>query len=76
MLANAPLNSTKIITSCMWQVRGENVVLLGEIDEARDPPAALKLVSEEQIRQAQTAETEQEKIKKTMASRFDFLEFD
>ena len=37
--------------------------------------AALQ-VTEAEIRQAQKAEREQEKIKKTMKARMDFLEFD
>lgn len=60
----------------LYVVRGENVVLLGEIDEAKDPPAALQLVSEDDIQQAKKAEREQEQMKKSMATRFDFLEFD
>ena len=57
-------------------VRGENVVLLGEIDESRDPPASLKKVTEQEIRQAQKAEKEQEKIKQSMKARMDFLDFE
>ncbi len=57
-------------------VRGENVVLLGEIDEARDPPAVLTKVTESEIRQALKAEKEQEKIKQSMKARMDFLEFE
>ncbi|KAK9816397.1 hypothetical protein WJX74_006843 [Apatococcus lobatus] len=57
-------------------VRGENVVLLGEIDEARDPPASLTKVTEQEIRQAQKAEKEQEKIKQSMKARMDFLDFE
>lgn len=47
-----------------------------KVDEARDPPAALQLVSEEDIRQACKAEREQEQMKKSMATRFDFLDFE
>ena len=60
----------------LYVVRGENVVLLGEIDDARDPPYLLQRVSEADIRQAQRAEKEQEKIRKTMKARMDFLEFE
>lgn len=60
----------------LYIVRGENVVLLGEVDEAKDPPAALQLVSEDVIKQAKKAEREQEQMKKSMATRFDFLEFE
>lgn len=37
---------------------------------------ALQRVSESDIRQAQRAEKEQEKIRKTMKARMDFLDFD
>ena len=61
----------------LYVVRGENVVLLGEIDEARDPPSLLTEVSEAEIRQAQKGETEADKIKSTMKARMNFLnEFD
>ncbi|KAK9815116.1 hypothetical protein WJX73_008004 [Symbiochloris irregularis] len=57
----------------LYVVRGENVVLLGEIDEHRDPPPNMEKVTEAEIRQAQRAEKEAEKIKKTMKARMDFL---
>ena len=60
----------------LYVVRGENVVLLGEIDEARDPPAALRRVSHSEIQVAQKAEKEQEQMKADMKSRMDFLDFD
>ena len=44
-------------------IRGENVVLFGEIDESRDPPAGLVLVSEADIKMAQKAEKEADKMK-------------
>lgn len=59
----------------LYVVRGENVVLLGEINDAADPPSILVKVSEPEIRQAQKAEREQEKLKKTMKARMDFLDF-
>lgn len=59
----------------LYVVRGENVVLLGEINDAADPPHILVKVSESEIRQAQKAEREQEKLKKTMKARMDFLDF-
>eukprot|EP00887_Chlorella_sp_A99_P001008 scaffold5.g1008.t1 len=55
-------------------VRGENVVLLGEVDAARDPPPGLELVSEAEIRRAQKAEREADKMKGTLRARFDFLD--
>ena len=61
----------------LYVVRGENVVLLGEIDEARDPPSLLTEVTEAEIRQAQKGEAEADKIKSTMKARMNFLnEFD
>ena len=61
----------------LYVIRGENVVLLGEIDESKDPPAALHKVTETEIKQAQRAEAEAERIKMTFASRMNFLnEFD
>jgi U6 snRNA-associated Sm-like protein LSm1 len=54
-------------------VRGENVVLLGEVDEALEPPAGLTLVSEAEIKRAQKADKEAEKMKGLIRSRFDFL---
>ncbi|EIE22514.1 hypothetical protein COCSUDRAFT_83471 [Coccomyxa subellipsoidea C-169] len=60
----------------LYVVRGENVVLLGDIDASHDPPAILQKVSLAEIRQIQRDEKEQEKIKKTMKARMDFLEFD
>ena len=60
----------------LYVVRGENVVLLGEIDEMRDPPAALRRVSEEEIKVALKAEKEQEQMKADMKHRMDFLDFE
>lgn len=57
-------------------LRGENVVLLGEIDEGRDPPPGLTKVSEEEIKRAQKAEKEAEKMKGQMRARFDFLDME
>jgi U6 snRNA-associated Sm-like protein LSm1 len=55
-------------------VRGENVVLLGEVDLARDPPANLEKVSEAEIKQARKAEQEADKMKGLIRTRFDFLD--
>lgn len=60
----------------LYVVRGENVVLLGEIDDTKDPPSLLTKVSEAAIKQAQRAEKEQEKIKTMMKARMDFLDLD
>jgi U6 snRNA-associated Sm-like protein LSm1 len=55
-------------------VRGENVVLLGEVDAERDPPAGLERVPEADVRRAQRAEREADKLKGSLRSRFDFLD--
>ena len=60
----------------LYVVRGENVVLLGEIDEAKDPPAPLRQVSHAEIKVAQKAEKEQEQMKADMKQRMDFLDFE
>jgi len=57
----------------LYVVRGENVVLLGEIDETKDPPSLLRQVSESEIKQAQKGEAEADKIKSTMKARMNFL---
>lgn len=48
----------------LYIVRGENVVLLGEIDPSRDPPVLLTRVPEDVIRRAIKAEKEQDKLKR------------
>ena len=50
------------------------MVLLGELDLAREPPAGLELVSEAAIKQAQRAEREADKMKGTLRARMDFLD--
>lgn len=58
-------------------VRGENVVLLGEIDETRpEVPPNFKRVSEAEINLARQAEKTEETIKNTMHARMDFLDLD
>mmetsp|Transcript_40429 Transcript_40429/g.103531 ORF Transcript_40429/g.103531 Transcript_40429/m.103531 type:complete len:135 (-) Transcript_40429:332-736(-) len=58
-------------------VRGENVVLLGEIDESRaEVPANLRRVSEAEIKLAQQAEKAEQEIKGSMLKRMDFLDLD
>lgn len=57
-------------------VRGENVVLLGEVDDTREPPPTLRLVSEAEIKALQQEEAEAEKIKGLIRSRLDFLDFE
>jgi hypothetical protein len=55
-------------------IRGENVVLFGEVDEAKEPPAGLQLVTEAEIKMAQKAEKEADKMKGLIRSRLDFLD--
>jgi len=50
------------------------VVLLGEVDQERDPPPTLQRVSEAEIKQARKAEQEADKMKGLIRTRFDFLE--
>lgn len=69
-------NTAWCADSNFCEAKTDMQVLLGEVDESKDPPAALQLVSEDAIRQARKAEREQEQMKKSMATRFDFLEFD
>lgn len=57
-------------------IRGENVVLLGQVDPAREEPPGLRRVSEEEIRRVQRAEKEFNKLKTTMRARMDFLDLD
>lgn len=47
-------------------IRGENVVLLGEIDPAREFPPGLTKVTEAEIKQAQRAEKDLNKLKATL----------
>jgi len=58
----------------LYVIRGENVVLLGQIDPAREEPAGLRRVSEADIKQAQKAEKAEGDMAKTMLKRMDFLE--
>lgn len=58
----------------LYVIRGENVVLFGDVDESRDPPPSLKRVTPAEIRRAQKGEREAEKMKGTLLARFDFLE--
>jgi U6 snRNA-associated Sm-like protein LSm1 len=47
-------------------IRGENVVLLGEVDQDADAPAGLTRVPEHDIKQAQRAEKEQKQLKASL----------
>ena len=57
-------------------IRGENVVLLGQVDPEREFPAQLTQVSERDIKQAQKAEKDMSKLKSTMLKRMDFLDLE
>ena len=54
-------------------VRGENVVLLGRVEEGREVPPGMTPAPEAEVRAAAKAEREAERVKKTLRARFDFL---
>ncbi len=60
----------------LYMLRGENLVLMGQLDPAREVPVGLTRVSEAEIRVAARAEREEARLKGTMRSRFDFLDLD
>jgi U6 snRNA-associated Sm-like protein LSm1 len=57
-------------------VRGENVVLMGQVDPAKERPAGLTEVSEVEIKKALKAEREAARLQGTMRARFDFLDLE
>ncbi|PNH10206.1 U6 snRNA-associated Sm-like protein LSm1 [Tetrabaena socialis] len=57
-------------------IRGENVVLLGRVDEGKDTPEGLTLVSPAVIKEAQRGEKELNKLKSTIRARMDFLDLE
>ena len=60
-----------------YVVRGENVVILGDLADAEQGPPPLDghtRVSVEDIRRAKKAEKESSAIRSAMGNRFDFLE--
>jgi U6 snRNA-associated Sm-like protein LSm1 len=59
----------------LYIVRGENVVLMGEVDEARETEG-LTAVDNDEIKRAREAEKASEKLKGEMLSRMDFLDLD
>ena len=59
----------------LYIVRGENVVLMGEVDEARETEG-LTAVDNDEIKRAREAEKASEKLKGEMLSRMDFLNLD
>jgi U6 snRNA-associated Sm-like protein LSm1 len=58
----------------LYIVRGENVVLFGELKEDDYVPKTLQRVSGDEIKKARAAELEADKMKGTLLSRFDFLD--
>ncbi|XP_062185191.1 sm-like protein LSM1B isoform X2 [Phragmites australis] len=68
----------------LYVIRGENVVLIGELicycieqDREKDElPAQMTCVSEAEIRKAEKAEREARDLKGTMRKRMEFLDFD
>lgn len=61
----------------LYIIRGENVVLIGELDLTRDdlPPHMIRVTATE-IQQAQKAEREATELKGTMRKRMEFLDMD
>lgn len=55
-------------------IRGENIVLFGEVDPFYEVPPGMEQVSETEIKRAIEAEKEQERLKGSMRARFDFLD--
>jgi len=49
---------------------------MGRVDEAKEIPTTLQLVSPEEIRKAQQAEKDEMLVRGTMLQRFDFLELE
>ena len=57
----------------LYIVRGENVVLMGEVDEATETQG-LTMVDNDEIKRAREAEKAAEKLKGEMLSLMDFLQ--
>lgn len=61
----------------LYIIRGENVVLIGELAvDKEELPAHMTCVSEAEIKQAQKAEREASDLKGMMRKRMEFLDFD
>ncbi|XP_039144321.1 sm-like protein LSM1B [Dioscorea cayenensis subsp. rotundata] len=61
----------------LYVIRGENVVLIGELDlERQELPAHMICVSEAEIRRAQKAERDATDLKGSMRKRMEFLDLD
>ncbi|KHG02862.1 putative U6 snRNA-associated Sm-like protein LSm1 [Gossypium arboreum] len=60
-----------------YVIRGENVVIIGELDlEKEELPSRMNPVSEDEIKRAQKAEREATDLKGSMRKRMEFLDFD
>lgn len=68
MFADIPLG--------IYLVRGENLVLMGQMDPAKEEPPGLRRVTESEIRMAVKAEREAQRLKGTMLARMDFLDLE
>ncbi|KAG6415847.1 sm-like protein LSM1B [Salvia hispanica] len=61
----------------LYVIRGENVVLIGELDPLKmELPPNMVRVSEPEIRSAQKVEREASELMGTMKKRMDFLDMD
>jgi len=60
----------------LYIIRGENVVLLGQIDPEKEVPPGLTKVTPSEIKLAQKAEKAEEAMKGTMLKRMDFLDLE
>lgn len=61
----------------LYVIRGENVVLIGELDPLKQElPPTMTLVSEPEIRRAQKVERDASELKGMMKKRMDFLDMD
>ncbi|GLT56039.1 hypothetical protein SLA2020_291120 [Shorea laevis] len=61
----------------LYVIRGENVVLIGELDlEREELPPRMTRVSVTEIRRAQKAEREASDLKGSMRKRMEFLDFE
>ncbi|GAB4841963.1 Sm-like protein lsm1b [Ancistrocladus abbreviatus] len=61
----------------LYVIRGENVVLIGELDlEKEDLPPQMTRVSNAEIRRAQKAERDATDLKGSMRKRMEFLDLD
>ncbi|XP_058179273.1 sm-like protein LSM1B [Rhododendron vialii] len=61
----------------LYIIRGENVVLIGELDLEKDElPPHMTRVTEEEIKSAQKVEREASDLKGSMRKRMEFLDMD